>query len=299
MHLFFSRLSLRKRIQLFCAVFVAVTALAGFALTRSSSENVLQLTMLDVGQGDSFLVRAPNGATALIDTGRSGNVVQELGRFMVNDRSIDLVILTHPDADHIGGFPKLLETYDVKRVLATGIQCDTDICAEIDAKILSGDIPLTYARAGERITLDTETGVGIDILHPFREVAGETFSDKNDASIVARLTFGQSEILFTGDAPVSVEQQLIASGLLLESDILKVGHHGSDTSSSEPFLEAVDPEIALVSVGKNSYGHPDGSILERLRAFIGRQYRTDEGGSVSLCSEGNGQWIECPSVFVP
>jgi competence protein ComEC len=244
---------------------------------NSTSSEYMKVSFLDVGQGDAIFIEAPNGVQMLIDSGPDNSVLQELSKVMPFwDRSIDVVVATHPDKDHIGGFPELFKRFKVGYVLDTEVISDTGIYREylsqrekIDAKKLSSE-------AGQVIVLDKKSGVYVEVLFPGENI--ENIKDKNDTSIVLRVVYGESEVLLTGDASKKVEKFLVSKyGEGLESNILKLGHHGSKTSTSESFLETVSPEIAIVSAGEgNRYGHPHGGVIERVKHLGLETYSTSE-----------------------
>lgn len=244
----------------------------------------LEVYFLDVGQGDAIFIQAPGGNQVLIDGGPNKAVLGELARVMpFYDRSIDMVIESHPDSDHIGGLPEVLNRYDVGMVMESGVNSDSAVYLETEKIINKKNIKKVLARRGIRINLDD--GAFLDILFPDRDPSGW---DTNDASIIAKLQYGGKSFLFTGDSPQKVEKYLVSlGGKNLDSDVLKVGHHGSKTSSSEEFLGYISPEYVVISVGKdNRYGHPHQEILDRLAKFGVKILRTDESGTIKIKTNG-------------
>ena len=203
------------------------------------------------------------------------------------DKTIDMVIESHPDSDHIGGLPEILSRYDVGVVMESGVNSDSAIYAETEKMISEKNIKKVLARRGTRINLGD--GAVLDILFPDRDVTG---MDTNDASVIAKLVYGNKSFLFTGDSPAKMEKYLVslngnppAGGL--DADILKVGHHGSKTSSSESFLGYVSPEYAVISAGEeNKYGHPHTETLTRLIQFGANILRIDEQGTIKIKTDG-------------
>jgi len=244
----------------------------------------LELDMLDIGQGDAFLIQTPARQNILIDAGPHGRLLTQLGaELSFFSRDIDLLVLTHPDLDHIGGTSDLLRRYKVKRVLMTGVLHSSAAYADILQEIARQQIPITLAVAGQIFEFDDNTK--LEILFPFESRVTDDPVDNNATSIVARLDYGNSSALFTGDADMSIEAELIAAGTNLRADILKLGHHGAATSTSQDFLDAVQPDIALISAGlDNKFGHPRPETMERITGL--RIYRTDNMGSVHLMSDG-------------
>lgn len=251
-----------------------------------TSTKQLTVSFLNVGQGDAIYIESPTGAEVLIDGGRDRSVLRELSKRMGPlDRSIDIVIETHPDADHIGGLPGVFALYDVDAFISPGVENDTNITGEVeDAALREPGGQTLIARRGQRI--DIGAGAYLDILFPDREVPG---LETNTASIIARLVYGDSSFMLTGDAPASIEEWLVTlDGAALESDVLKAGHHGSRTSTSEAWLAAVRPGLVVISAGEgNSYGHPHQEVVERIEA-TGATLATTFDGAVTLVSDGVG-----------
>jgi competence protein ComEC len=245
--------------------------------------NLLEITFFDVGQGEAIFVETPQGHQILIDGGPDATILEKLGQAMpFYDQSIDLIILTHPEADHLSGLVEVLRHYQVGQILENGIQRNTPEYQEWMKLIQKKEIPLKIAQAGQVVHLGP--GVNLRILWPDQRLVQSEARKVNNVSIVAQLIYGQSEFLLTGDIEKQIELRLINQGLNLESDVLKIGHHGSKTSSSQIFLEAVNPKIAVISVGKNSYGHPHQEVLERLKKI--KVYQTDKDGDVEIITDG-------------
>lgn len=253
----------------------------------NAQPTLLKVVFLDIGQGDSIYIEAPNGNQVLIDGGPGRQVLRALGSVMPwYDRSLDVVIATHPDADHIGGLPSVLERYQVAAVMDNGQPSNTGTYrawqAAVAAEVKDGAQYLR-ARRGERFNLGA--GISLDILYPYDTPTGK---DTNDGSIVARLTYGSQAFILTGDATIKVEQQLLIAKTLLSAQVLKAGHHGSKTSSSPAFIKAVSPIYAIISAGKNNrYGHPHQITLDNLKAAQAQILRTDEAGSIVCLSSQN------------
>lgn len=252
----------------------------------NSRESNLKMAFFDVGQGDSAFVEAPEGYQILIDGGPDSAVLEKLAKIMPFwDRTIDLIVLTHPEADHLTGLLEVLERYEVKNILWTGVVRDTAEYREWRELILKEGAEIRIAKAGQSISLGDRAK--IKVLHPFENWEGKEARDSNYTSLVLRLDFGDNSFLFTGDAYSFQEKEMILRGVALDSDVLKVGHHGSKTSSSEEFLEKVSPQFAVVSAGKgNSYGHPHSEVLERLEKYGIKISRTDLEGDIKIISNG-------------
>lgn len=277
---------MRKKI-LPLLIFVVLLAVAAVYEHTLGDDEYLTVAFLDVGQGDAIYIETPNGAQMLIDGGKGRAVLRQLGRMMpFFDRSIDVVLATHPDEDHIGGLPEVFDRYRIGSYLDPGLNDQSATYETIIHAVQMRHIPYTVARTGMRITL--EDGVVLEILFPDRELYGV---DANTTSVVARLVYGDTEFLLTGDAPEAVEEYLVAlDPASLQSDVLKLGHHGSRTSSSENFLTTVKPALAIISAGKdNSYGHPHKEVTDRLN-MLGIPSLTTSNGTVILKSDGHKIW---------
>lgn len=236
-----------------------------------------EVVFLNVGQGDAILI-SQGDVQIVIDGGRtSKELLARLGRHVPFwDRKIEIVIATHPDADHIGGLPAFLRTYQVDRVLTTGAESTTETSRLFQEAIRNrtGHEPTRVFR-GAKITLPD--GGELTVEYPFQPISGIVPDvDTNEGSVVARFTYGETSFLLTGDLPRE-ETVLPEEGVVT---VLKVAHHGSKYSTSQAFLDLIQPKEAVISVGKNSYGHPNEGVLERLRQMGAVIHRTDEEGDI-------------------
>ena len=269
---------------------------------------LLEVVILDVGQGDAAIVRFPDNRTMLIDGGSRRSYYDERKRRQVDYdvgkriiepyldfhgiRKLDMVVLTHPDIDHGGGLEYILQRFKVASVL--GIS-DTPFASQmhmrLHAIVKAYDIPYSFLSAGEIELTPTAT---LNLLHPIDAASTNLFDeDTNDDSLVMKITYGEIDILFTGDIGKAAESRLIASGQNLRSEILKVPHHGSRTSSSAPFLDAVQPRYAIFSLGqRNRYQLPHENVIERYQARGAVLLRTDEAGAITLRTDGTRCWID-------
>ena len=265
------------------ALLFAATVIVYLLLYAQTSKGVLTVTFLDVGQGDAILIESPTGVQLLIDGGPNAVVLRQLAKEMgFFDRSIDMVLATHPDQDHIGGLSDVLNRYEVAEIIMTENTSDTSANQSFREYVTSEGATVVYARRGMRF--DLGGGVMLTVLFPDRD---PTFLESNTSSIVARLTFGDTEFLFTGDSPQAIEQYLVTLGDDLESDVLKAGHHGSDTSTSEEFIEVVQPSYAVISAGKdNRYGHPTKRVMDAFVSAGVITKNTAESGSITFVSDG-------------
>ena len=262
-----------------------------------TNDDRLHVMFFDVGQGDAIFIETPSGRQVVVDGGSDPLLMTRLlgERMRFNDRHIDIVAATHPNSDHIGGLAQVLERYDVGAVLERRIEYDSGAYEAwarlVDAEEAKG-ARVIEASAGQVITLDGD--VRIEVLGPPPILLGGTESDADNASLVLRLVYGEVSILLTGDIFSEAERALLASGAALDSNVLKVPHHGSDSSSTRDFLSAVGPAAAVISVGEgNGYGHPHANVVERLREYVadGMLFQTAERGTVEFISDGETLWV--------
>ncbi len=256
-----------------------------YAVFIETSRTTLMVAFLDVGQGDSIFIEAPNGNQILIDGGPGAAVLRELHQVMpYYDRSIDVVIATHPDKDHIGGLVDVINRFAVSYFIEPGVLGTTEIFSALENSVDGHHIKKLTARRGMKI--DLGDGVVLNILFPDRDVS--RVKNTNDGSIVAILSYGTTNVMLTGDAPQSVEIRLVAlDGKNLKSNILKLGHHGSRTSSNASFLGNVSPDYAIISAKlNNSYGHPHQEVLALLQKFKIPSIATYESGTIVFKSDG-------------
>ncbi|MFH1656589.1 MAG: ComEC/Rec2 family competence protein [Candidatus Nealsonbacteria bacterium] len=249
----------------------------------------LEVNYFDVGQGDSIFIETQEGNKILIDGGPTPAVLKKLENKMAfYDKTIDLIILTHPESDHYNGLIEVLKRYKVKNILWTGVVRDTNEWKEWVRLIEKEGADIKIAQAGQRIILQEEPLIFIDVLYPFESLEGQEVKYANETSIVANLFYQDVSFLFTGDIPKKIENQLVENNVYLKSDILKVAHHGSKTSSSDEFIENVLPKLAIISVEKdNQYGHPHIEVLSRLQEFDIQVLRTDLNGDIKILSDGS------------
>jgi competence protein ComEC len=275
----------QKRLFIILAIFVfffiIVLMILRFAISKQ--ERRLEIDFLDVGQGDAILIKTPADQDILIDGGPDEVILQRLGREMGwFDRKIDLLLLTHPHADHVTGLIEVLRRYQVDKIIYTGVIDTTpNFLAWLDT-IKKEKIDLLLANHYQKINLGED--LYLEILYPFTDFSGKYFDNLNNSSIVARLVYGQERILFMGDAESEVEKILLEK-YDMRAQVLKVGHHGSKTTSWE-FLKAVKPEISIISVGKdNQFGHPAPIILQEIEKLGSKLFRTDLDGTIRIYAD--------------
>lgn len=264
MHRAFSHV--RTYVRWYALVFlVASTLCLSWISIRENRHGQLTVAFLDVGQGDGIFIDSPTGTQVLIDGGPDANLLRALPHVLPwYDRHIDLVVVTNPDKDHYEGFIPLLSRYSVDAVLEPGTVSKTPTYATLEKEITDHRIPKIIARRGQ--VIDIGGGAYIEILFPDRDASGLS---SNDGSIVARLVYGDTSVALQGDSTARIEHYLVSlDGSTLHSTILKTGHHGSRTSSTEEYVRAVSPQYAVISAGRdNSYGHPHKETLDTLNAL--------------------------------
>ncbi len=266
-------------------ILILLVLLDGFlwySILRSVSDGVTRYYFLDVGQGDSQLIIFPGGVKLLIDGGPGNKVVSQLGKILSpTDRYIDLVMMTHPQLDHFGGFNNVVRDYNVGAILGTGRAADIGAYKEFISIVRAKSIPYIVLGMGDSIKYGD---VRVDILSPDNNNVRSP--EMNDGCLVAMVTDGSHRALYTCDAGFNIEKEL-AQAYHLSADILKVGHHGSRFSSDSKFLAAVNPRVAVIGVGKNSYGHPTKDVLSRLADVGARIFRTDLNGNILVTFANN------------
>jgi len=263
-------------------VFVlALVAVLTWSQVVLASSGELLIKFYDVGQGDSIYIQTPAGYKILVDGGPNNRVVDYLNKDLgVGQRELDLVILTHPQEDHLKGLIEVVRRFPVKKVLVTNathttasFQMWTDVLGQQNLKpetVVAGD------------TVNLTDGVSFKFVWPRPEI--ESPKDLNEASAVFKLTFGEFDVLLTGDADAKNQPY---SGNIGDIEVLKVPHHGAKTGLKEDFLSELKPEIAVISLSKNNtYGHPGANIIQMLSAVGSKIYRTDQNGTVQIVSDG-------------
>lgn len=239
----------------------------------------MQVHFIDVGQGDSILIESPSGKTMLIDGGVKGagqQIVSYLKELEIN--KLDIVVATHPDADHIGGLIPVLDNMTIEQFYDSGKVHTSQTFEEMLTRIDEKNIPYHVPKIGDDIEFDKD--VNVKVLN-----ANDQATDNNDASIVLKMTYGNVSFLLTGDAGVALEKEMLQYDV--KATVLKAGHHGSNTSSSEEFIQAVKPEVTILSYGEdNKYGHPHAEIVDRLQAIGSKIYATADLGTITVSTDG-------------
>jgi competence protein ComEC len=253
------------------------------ALTETNANKVI---FLNVGQGDSILIESIQGHNILIDGGPSKEISYKLDEYLpLTNRKIDIMILTHPDPDHLNGLVEVVKRYKVNQVYGNGVY-DPDLnYLEWQKTIKENNIPFSYITHPQRLAIDGQ--IFADFLWPRQSYINQSLKDDNVASVVAKFDINGHKFLLTGDLPTEEENQLIAAKTDLSAEVLKVGHHGSKYSTSYNFLQQVKPSYAVISVSKNSFGHPSFRVLNTLGKINLKPLRTDEKGDIIFFIKDN------------
>lgn len=269
----------QQRVLLIACVILAVASLVLWRELNRISTGHLEVHFLDVGQGDSALLVSPSGRTVLIDGGPDLSALERLGEVLpLSDRTIDMLILSHPDPDHFAAFGEILRRYEVGALLLPPIENTEERYLALLAIARERSVPLVTADPARDMVFGD--GLTLDVLWP---PDPPPIREDNDASIVLRVAFGTGSVLFTGDISESAEAKMLLDGIDVSAQVLKIGHHGSRFSSSVAFLAAVSPRLAVISVGKdNHYGHPSLETLERLMADGIPVRETENEGTIDL-----------------
>lgn len=248
-------------------------------------DNDLKVVFFDIGQGDSIFIETKDGHQILVDGGEDSSVLENLEEYMNPlDKDLDMVILTHPDKDHLGGLIPVLKTYNINSFVWTGAESDSDLYLELEELLQNEKVVIVDAH--DKISVGD---IVLEVYNPVQDV--KEVRDLNDTSIVFKLIHEDSKFLLTGDLTSVFENNLIQN-FDLKSNVLKVGHHGSKYSTSEDFLKAVSPDCAVISVGENNYGHPDEGVMDLLENNGVRVLRTDVNGDIVFYSNSEGLFIE-------
>lgn len=240
----------------------------------------LDVNFLDIGQGDATLISTPQNQLVLIDGGPNGSVVSEIDKKVpVYHHSIDAIILTHPHADHLVGLLDVIKKYEVKNIYMTGVLHTIPEYIDFLSLVKEKQIPVKIVQAGDSLDLGDETK--IEFLFPLENLSGKKVDNLNDSSIVAKLSYGENDVLFMGDLENESQDVLLKKGNDFFAEIIKVAHHGSAGALNKEFLDKVNAKYAVVSAGKdNKFGHPSPKVLNYFSNA--RLYRTDQDGTVTF-----------------
>lgn len=265
----------------------------------------LHVIACDVGQGDAILIQYGNNQV-LVDGGPGEAVIGCLSRYIpIWDRRIEMIVLTHSQADHYSGLTAVLERFKVEKVVSNGVEGEGDDFRKFSDAVFKEGVGVHLPRRGDVLSIGD---LYFDVLWPEKKIGSESVflnpnnqreilgskdfeEDVNESSVVLQLTFGEFDVLLTGDMGFDSEDELLRDQVIRDIEVLKVGHHGSRYASSENFLGKTDPEIAIISVGRNSFGHPTDETLERLEKAGAKVIRTDQAGDVEVISDGKRFWL--------
>lgn len=245
-----------------------------------SNKNTLQVHFIDVGQGDSILIQV-NNKNLLIDSGPNKSE-DKLKKYLkkLNISKFDYIIATHPHEDHIGNMSYIINNFDVLNFYAPKVENSTKAFETMVESLIRKDLKIKVLKANIK-SIDLGKNIVVDVFSPF----SNSYEDLNNYSPIVKISYGNTSFLFTGDAEELSENEVLNSGFDLKCDVLKIGHHGSSSSTSEKFLKASNPSIAVISVGEdNTYGHPTDTVLSRLKET--KIYRTDINGNIVITSDG-------------
>jgi len=270
-----------------------------WAAVLTMPDDNLHVSFLDVGQGDAILIQTPGHQNILIDGGPDPQkIILELSKKLPFwDRTIDLMVSTQPQADHITGLVEVLQRYKVKQVLEPGVPYYSSIYHEWLNLMKDEKIKHDIVIAGQEI--DLGDSIRIEVFNPPSELFQGTSHDVDNNGVVLKLTWGKISFLFTADIRDEAEFELVSQRASLTSTVLKAAHHGSKTSTSPQFLAVADPEIAVISVGAdNSFGHPNSEVVERLISRLGVEnvYRTDRNGTIEFITDGERLWVKTEDI---
>ena len=255
---------------------------------NTSSSGRLLVSFIDVGQGDSILIETPNNKTILIDAGTSGYSTKIENYLKSRGISkIDVLIGTHPHADHIGGMVHIINTFTIGSIYMPNVSSTTQTFENLLLTIQNKGMTINTAKSG--VSINVDNSVQTNFIAP----VSTYYSDINQYSAVLKVTYNSTSFLFTGDAGQTSENEMLNSGTNLKADVLKVGHHGSSTSTTQSFLNSVSPKYAVITVGNNNrYGHPHDAVIERLNSMNVNIFRTDLNGTIVMSSDGQNIKIE-------
>lgn len=278
----------KKYLTTFAAMLIVVFSLIGCTSSKTTdsskytnSENTMKVSYIDVGQGDSILVQV-NGKNLLIDAGPNDSTDKLMSYLnKQNIKKLDFIVATHPHEDHIGAMDTVIKKYNIGEFYAPKKMTTTKTFENMITALKSKNIKINTAAAG--VSLDLGKNVRCEMISP----NGKDYENLNNYSAAIKITYGNSKFLFMGDAEKLSEKEILNKNYDISSDVLKLGHHGSSSSSSKAFLDKVSPKIAIISCGKNNdYGHPHKETLEEMKKRNIQVYRTDIDGSIVLISDG-------------
>ncbi len=275
---------MKKIIKILSGLLIVIAVLS-VIVWQSSRNQELKVYFFDVGQGDAILIRTPSRQNIVIDGGPDNSFITKLGETLpFYDKTIDLMVLTHPHDDHLFGLIEVLKRYQVKQVLSTGVIHTTDAYLDWLKIIRDKKIPLKVAQAGQKYIFGQ---IELKVLYPFQDFTNQQVENLHEAMVVVQLVYGEVKIMFTGDLEEAGETEILKQYQPeLHSQLIKIAHHGSTTSSNNDFLKAIAPQFAVISVGAdNKFGHPSLRIIRRLEKLGIKIYRTDQAGDITAVTD--------------
>ncbi len=279
-----------KKIIFFLALLIIIFYLAKIYQKEVNSSELL-VSFIDSGQADAILVKTPYKQNILIDFGSNKGLKDLNKRIPWWNKNINLMIITHPHDDHILGMISVLKKYKVDQIMYTGILHSSPVYSELLELIQSKNIPLIIPRENQVINFGENCF--IKVIFPWESLQGREIENINNSSIVSQLDCLNYKFLFTGDAEIEVENEISEKNINIKSDVLKIGHHGSITSSQEEFLEKVSPQIAVIMVGEdNKFNHPNLRTIKKLERLNIKSFRTDLDGTIDITSNGEDLYIQ-------
>ena len=276
-------------------IILAIAALSGLLflnfISANKNSDKLRVSFFNVGQGDSIFIQTADKKDILIDGGPDKTVIKKLGKAMPFwDRTIDLIIITHPHSDHISGLIEVIKRYKIKEIFYTGVSYNSETYAELLRQIEHNKIELIEINKQQELTLSEN--LKLKILFPNENLREKNIENLNNTSMVVKLIYNENSFLFAADAEYEVEQILLEDEIGLSADILKVGHQGASDSSSLEFLQKVAPQIAIISVGANNkFGHPSLRVIRRLEKLGAKVFRSDQNGDIKIIADGENYQI--------
>lgn len=273
---------MKKLAAVFMMVFLLASCVPSYTET-SAPDGVMTVAFIDVGQGDCSVIKLADGGIIMIDAGER-TAVTAVTKYLDENKidKIDYLVATHPHSDHIGAMADIIDNYDIGSVFMPKAQNDTSTFMRLLTSVKNKGLKIKAVKAGDFL-FDDKEGVSAQFVAP----NSDSYEDLNNYSAVLKLTYKDTSFLFTGDAEKLSEDEMLNQGYDLSSDVLKVGHHGSNTSTTAKFLKAVSPAYAVISCDGESYGHPSEKVVSRLEKAVGnRIYKTFEDGAVIMQSDG-------------
>jgi len=277
----------KHRLQLFFGFLIVVAIVvwaASFSKFNADSSSTDKIYFLNVGQGDSEYIKLRDGKDILVDGGPDQKVLEELGKVMdFNDRHIDLVVLTHPHADHLTGLIDVAQRYEIGEVWESGVVYPSSVYDKWQDLLKQKNIPDSFVSYGQEKSFNGNM-TKFKVSYPLSSEKNLTIDNLNDSSVVTELDDGKFSTLFLGDAEKTAQVKFLDK--LQKITVLKVGHHGSQNGTLEDLLKITRPAIAVIEVGKNTYGHPAASTLDLLKQYAIQIFRTDQDGTVEISTDG-------------